>query len=42
LGCATVRVQKMSCLPFWIGTTGVNSQSLIVPTAPVLLKLAAM
>src|SRR6186997_1885416 len=38
----TVRVQNVTLAPSWIGTTGVSSQSLIVPLSPVLLKLAPM
>ena len=36
-GALTVRVQKLNCAPFWIGTCGVNSQLLIVPVPAVLL-----
>ena len=37
----TVRVQNVISLPFWIVTTGVSSQLLIVPS-DVLLKFAPM
>ena len=33
----TVRVQKVTCSPFWIVTTGVRSQLLIVPMSAALL-----
>jgi hypothetical protein len=36
-GAFTVRVQKLSCEPFCIGTVGVSNQLLIVPVPAVLL-----
>ena len=36
-GALTVRVQKLNCEPFCIGTGGVSNQLLIVPVPEVLL-----